>query len=99
MATFIHIWHIREQKKYVCYNVHNVDSLRELKMSTTKEVVLSFSLIRTVTKFLHTAPTELNLECICGVKFLSMNFILAGHSLIFLFGSPLANADFVDKVY
>ncbi|CAG9765105.1 unnamed protein product [Ceutorhynchus assimilis] len=96
LATVLHLWTIKKRKKYVSYNV---DAVREHNVSLTSEVILSFSLIQTVSKFLQIKPTDLNLECISGIKVLSMMFIIAGHSLIFLFGSPVSNAEFAFEMY
>lgn len=77
--------------------MYNVDKVRQTNSIWT-EVILSFSLIRLVSKLLHTKPSELNLECLCGIKLLSMTCILAGHSLIFILGSPVANTEFANQV-
>lgn len=95
LATGFHCWYIRKRKKYVSYNV---DSLRSKKPKLLNEVVICFSCVNTIGKFLHVKPNELNLECICGIKFLSMSMIIAGHSLIFIFGGPMENRDFFKEV-
>lgn len=43
-------------------------------------------------------PNEFNLECVSGIKFLSMTCIISSHSLLFLIGGPVLNTDFYDKV-
>ncbi|CAH0558846.1 unnamed protein product [Brassicogethes aeneus] len=92
-ATFFHCWTLRRRQNYVAYNV---ESVRE-KNSTLKSMVLCFSMIRTVKQFLHTSPNDLNLECIYGIKFLSMMFIIAGHTLIFIAGGPVDNIAYVNE--
>lgn len=93
-ATIFHCWSLRRRQNYVAYSV---DSVRE-NTSTLKEVVLSFSLIKTVKKLLHNTPSDLNLECIYGIKFISMVFIIAGHTLIFVVGGPMDNVNFIKEV-
>lgn len=66
--------------------------------SVLKEAILCFSVIRTVGKFLTTKSSELNLECICGIRFISMIFIISGHTFLFMVGGPVQNVDFYDKV-
>ncbi|XP_063906237.1 nose resistant to fluoxetine protein 6-like isoform X2 [Zophobas morio] len=65
--------------------------------SVLKEAILCFSVIRTVGKFLTTKSSELNLECICGIRFISMIFIISGHTFLFMVGGPVQNVDFYDK--
>ncbi|XP_066140764.1 nose resistant to fluoxetine protein 6-like isoform X2 [Euwallacea fornicatus] len=97
LSTTLHILHIRRTKKLLSYNVCNVDHIRQ-RNSALKEFILSLSLIQNVSTLLQTQPNEFNLECICGIKFISMVFILAGHSLTFIFGSPLANTNFANEM-
>ncbi|KAJ8946580.1 hypothetical protein NQ314_008862, partial [Rhamnusium bicolor] len=94
LATGFHYLYLRKRKRYVTYNV---DSLRTEKPKILQELLICFSFIHTIGKFLHTKPSELNLECICGIKFLSMSLIIVGHSLIFLFGGPVVNIKFFEE--
>nr|CAI5836893.1 unnamed protein product [Callosobruchus analis] len=91
LATGFHLWYLKQRKHCTAYNV---DNLRARPPSVPKEVIMCFSIIRNIGKFLHTKPNEMNLECICGIKFLSMTIIIAGHSLIFMLGGPVANKQF-----
>ncbi|XP_018562596.1 nose resistant to fluoxetine protein 6-like [Anoplophora glabripennis] len=95
LATCFHCMYIRKRKRYINYNV---DSLRSRKPKLLHEVVICFSCINTIGKFLHVKPNELNLECICGIKFLSMSLIIVGHSLIFFMGGPMVNRDFFKEM-
>ncbi|XP_066259370.1 nose resistant to fluoxetine protein 6-like isoform X2 [Euwallacea similis] len=97
LSTTLHVLHIRSTRKLLSYNIYSVDRIRQ-RNSTLKELILSVSLIQNVSALLQTKPNEFNLECICGIKFISMVFILAGHSLIFIFGSPLANTSFANEM-
>ncbi|KAL1505742.1 hypothetical protein ABEB36_005235 [Hypothenemus hampei] len=95
VSTILHMRHIQKRKKLVSYNIENL----RYGQSTFLDVIQSFSLIQTIKKILYTKPTEINLECICGIKVLSMIFILGGHSLLFIFGSPVENTDFANEMY
>nr|XP_008198006.2 PREDICTED: nose resistant to fluoxetine protein 6 isoform X1 [Tribolium castaneum] len=65
--------------------------------SVVKDAILCFSLINTVGKFLTTKTSSLNLECLSGIKFISMLFIIAGHTFLFLVGGPVQNTDFYEQ--
>ncbi|CAG9858450.1 unnamed protein product [Phyllotreta striolata] len=91
LATATHVWHLKKIRKSAMYNV---DDLREKQSNIVKETLICFSVINTTERFFHTKPNDLNLEAICGVKFISMVTIVAGHSLIFFFGGPMANKNF-----
>ncbi|KAJ8921959.1 hypothetical protein NQ315_008593 [Exocentrus adspersus] len=95
LATGFHCWYIRQRKRYISYNV---DTLRSKKPKLIHEILICFSCVNTIGKFLHVKPNELNLECICGIKFLSMSLIIVGHSLIFMFGGPVMNRQFFKEM-
>lgn len=66
---------------------------------TLAEVVLSFSVIRNAAKMLKVGPAnDLNLNCVCGIKFVSMMIIVAGHTLVFMIGGPVVNDEFFKEV-
>ncbi|XP_072397889.1 nose resistant to fluoxetine protein 6-like [Diabrotica undecimpunctata] len=91
LATILHCWFLKQIRKTTVYNV---DVLRQQRSNKIKEAFVCFSLINTTKRFFHTKPSDLNLESICGIKFLSMVIIIGGHSLIFFFGGPIANTNF-----
>lgn len=94
MASGFHYWFIRNRKKCTAYNVEAARS----QTSIHKEIIFCFSIIRNTHKFLQTKPSDLNLECVAGIKFLSMAFIISGHSLVFIIGGPLENVNFLSYV-
>lgn len=99
VATLLHMFHIKTCSTNVLqYNIHNMEDIRRRTVPLGKRVILCFSLIANIKKLMHVKPTELNLECISGIKFLSMQFILFGHSLMFIFGNPLTNSYFIKNV-
>lgn len=63
-----------------------------------KEAILCFSVINTVGKFLTTRSSSLNLDCLSGIKFISMLFIIAGHTFLFVVAGPVQNTDFFSEV-
>lgn len=64
------------------------------------EIMLSLSVVRSTSKFLTiNNSSDLNLNCICGIKFLSMLLIIAAHSLLFLTGGPIVNEAFLKEVW
>lgn len=95
LATGLHIRFLKQRKHIATYNV---DNLRTQNSNLPKELFKCFSLINTIGKFLHIKPNELNLECICGIKFISMGLIITGHCLIFIFGGPVENKNVALKV-
>ncbi|XP_063992303.1 nose resistant to fluoxetine protein 6-like [Diachasmimorpha longicaudata] len=59
------------------------------------QVLVSFSLISNIKKLFGPANDDgLNLDCISGMKFLAMGFIVAGHCLVFVVGGPVLNSNF-----
>ncbi|XP_015122529.1 nose resistant to fluoxetine protein 6 [Diachasma alloeum] len=59
------------------------------------QVLVSFSLISNIKKLFGPANDDgLNLDCISGMKFLAMGFIVAGHCLVFIVGGPVLNSNF-----
>lgn len=94
-ATAFHCWKLNERKKSTNYNVEAARS----KVKLWHEVIISFSVIRNIYKFQHTKPTDLNLECIAGIKVLSMAIIIGGHALIFMIGGPVENAIFMEQEF
>ncbi|XP_057655436.1 nose resistant to fluoxetine protein 6-like [Diorhabda carinulata] len=91
MATFFDCWCLYYHRKNVDANSN---SQLQKQFNTVKETLVCFSLINTTRRFFHTKPNQLNLESICGIKFISMFIILVGHSLIFIFGGPIINTSF-----
>ncbi|CAH1176236.1 unnamed protein product [Phaedon cochleariae] len=96
LATTIHYWFLRKTRNSSPYNVEVVKETQS--NNVLREIVSCFSIIHTVDKFLQTKPNELNLECICGIKFLSMSLIIVGHSLTFIFGGPIENKNAFEEL-
>lgn len=94
ISTAFHFHHTRSKRKNVAYTV---EAARENHRSDGVEVLYSFSIINNVQKMFSIHPNELNLECVSGIKFLSMTFIICSHSLLFLIGGPVLNTEFYDK--
>lgn len=95
ISTAFHFHYIQNRRKTVTYTV---EGARENHASDVKETLFSFSIINNVYKMFSIHPNELNLECISGIKFVSMTLIISSHSLLFLVGGPVLNTDFYDKV-
>lgn len=67
--------------------------------NSKKHLVLqSFSLSKNIEKLLTFPKTSDNLECIHGLKFVSMCFIIVGHRFMFTLGSPMLNTHFIEYV-
>ncbi|KAF0772178.1 nose resistant to fluoxetine protein 6-like [Aphis craccivora] len=62
-------------------------------------ILQSFSLSKNVRKLLTFPKTSDNLECIHGLKFISMCFIIVGHRFMFTLGSPIMNSNFIEYFY
>lgn len=95
ISTAFHFHHVRSKRKNVAYSV---EAARESHSKDGVEVLYSFSIINNVKKMFSYHPNELNLECVSGVKFISMTCIISSHSLLFLIGGPVLNTEFYDKV-
>ncbi|KAL9880686.1 nose resistant to fluoxetine protein 6-like isoform 2-T2 [Glossina fuscipes fuscipes] len=64
---------------------------------TLDEILLTFSLIENCSKLFQASKDQLSLNCINGIKSLAMLLILAGHVLIFIYGSPVYNVEFLSQ--
>lgn len=95
ISTAYHFHHIQKRRKTVAYTL---EGARENQTSDATEALISFSIINNVQKMFSIHPNEFNLECVSGIKFLSMTCIISSHSLLFLIGGPVLNTDFYDKV-
>ncbi|OXU18191.1 hypothetical protein TSAR_005433 [Trichomalopsis sarcophagae] len=58
------------------------------------QVLLAFSMPSNLKKLCGPAHEDLKFECISGIKFLTMVFIIAGHTLIFVVSGPVLNQKF-----
>ncbi|KAJ2938847.1 hypothetical protein O0L34_g18475 [Tuta absoluta] len=69
------------------------------KTSVLHDLVVSFSVINNVKKILSTKQNNvLGLECVTGIKSLSMIFIIAGHACLFIGSGPVMDADAWDRL-
>ncbi|XP_025425324.1 nose resistant to fluoxetine protein 6-like [Sipha flava] len=62
-------------------------------------ILQSFSLSKNIRKLLTFPKTSDNLECIHGLKFIAMCFIITGHRFMFSLGAPLMNTNFIEYFY
>lgn len=63
--------------------------------SIVPQIMTAFSLVSNLKKLCGPANDDgLDLDCISGIKFLAMSFIVAGHCLVFIVGGPILNRDF-----
>ncbi|KAF5305499.1 hypothetical protein FQA39_LY01590 [Lamprigera yunnana] len=58
------------------------------------KIIISFSLVQNIQNLLHVTDKKMNLEFIFGLKFISMVFIIASHTLLFVIGGPVFNEEF-----
>lgn len=65
------------------------------------QVLVAFSIIANLKKLCGPAHEDsLNLNCISGIKFMAMGFIVAGHCLVFVVGGPMLHKKFwADVLY
>lgn len=85
IATFTHVV------------LHYRKKVDKMSSGLLLDVVLAFSVITNVHKLLKVGKSDLNLNCICGIKLLSMVLIVSAHSLLFLVSGPITNNDFFSK--
>lgn len=71
----------------------------KIPKGTLPEILLAFSLISNWKKLCGPANEDgLKLECISGIKFISMGLIIAGHSLMYVIQGPILNKEFWNEV-
>jgi hypothetical protein len=61
-------------------------------------VVLSFSLWQNLKKLSGESDNDDGLQCIHGLKVISMFLVIMGHRIMFGVGSPMLNPSFVEDV-
>ncbi|XP_014212568.1 nose resistant to fluoxetine protein 6-like [Copidosoma floridanum] len=75
------------------YDVFYVKS-NNLPDGLLPQVLVAFSMTSNLKKLCSPAHEDLKFECISGIKFLSMVFVIAGHTLIFVVSGPVLNKKF-----
>lgn len=72
---------------------------KQLPQNMFHQVSNAFSMISNFKKLCGPGhDSNLNLNCITGIKFLAMVFIIAGHCLVFIIGGPILNMDYWEQV-
>ncbi|XP_059480960.1 nose resistant to fluoxetine protein 6-like isoform X2 [Neocloeon triangulifer] len=71
----------------------------ELKSDVGHNVVMSFSAVANIGKLLAHKKSPDGLDCIHGLKLMSVFLIIMGHRLMFNLGSPLINTEFIEGFY
>ncbi|CAB3382226.1 Hypothetical predicted protein [Cloeon dipterum] len=71
----------------------------ELKSDVGHNVVISFSAVANIRKLLAHKKSPDGLDCIHGLKLISVFLIIMGHRLMFNLGSPLVNTEFIEGFY
>lgn len=70
-----------------------------LPRGVVPDVLIAFSLISNLKKLCGPVNEDgLNLDCISGIKFISMLLIVAGHALVFVVSGPVLNNTFWEQV-
>ncbi|XP_068628049.1 nose resistant to fluoxetine protein 6-like [Battus philenor] len=74
-------------------------AIGKTKSSTLHELIVSFSIINNIKKIISTKQNNgLGLDCISGMKSLSMIFIIAGHACMFIGSGPVMDAKAWDRL-
>ncbi|KAF2899933.1 hypothetical protein ILUMI_06250 [Ignelater luminosus] len=89
LATIYHVLRVYRSTRSINYSISNQN-----KPNTYQEILLSFSLVQNIRNLLRVKSSDLNLNCICGIRFLSMFLIVSSHSLLFVIVGPVLNEDF-----
>ncbi|XP_064215056.1 nose resistant to fluoxetine protein 6 [Tribolium castaneum] len=77
-----------------------LDDLKKYRLEGKKhKVLMSFSLWSNLKKLSHETENDDGLQCIHGLKVISMFLIIMGHRIMFGIGSPLMNPSFVENMY
>ncbi|KAK0094750.1 hypothetical protein PV326_010087 [Microctonus aethiopoides] len=71
---------------------------KQLPQNMFHQISNAFSMISNFKKLCGPGhDSNLNLNCISGIKFLAMVFIIAGHCLVFIIGGPILNMDYWEQ--
>jgi hypothetical protein len=70
----------------------------QLFIDVGHNVVMSFSAVANIKKLLAHKKSPDGLDCIHGLKLISVFLIIMGHRLMFNLGSPLINTEFIEGV-
>lgn len=62
------------------------------------KIIICFSLCENLKNIFKCDKNEMGLDCLHGVKTLSMIFILCGHCLLFFSAGPVTNLSFLNEV-
>ncbi|KAJ8912893.1 hypothetical protein NQ315_011216 [Exocentrus adspersus] len=62
-------------------------------------IILCFSFPYNLKKLATKSRNQDGLDCISGLKTLSMFFIIMGHRCMFMFGAPMTNPKFLEEMY
>lgn len=78
----------------VIYSKNNNDKSPSIGL----QVMNAFSFVSNLKRLCSPANDDgLGLDCISGIKFIAMAFIVAGHCLVFIIGGPILNQNFWTK--
>jgi len=98
MSSFEHFQFTGKPVNYICVHWKYWIIYHITEKSKKHLILQSFSLSKNVRKLLTFPKTSDNLECIHGLKFISMCFIIVGHRFMFSLGSPIMNTNFIEYV-
>ncbi|KAL3267193.1 hypothetical protein HHI36_011329 [Cryptolaemus montrouzieri] len=77
-----------------------LNGLQHLKFGGVKHDVLkAFSFSHTIKKMATVSKNEDGMDCMHGIKAISMFLIIMGHRIMFSISSPVANPIFVENIY
>ncbi|XP_018568697.2 nose resistant to fluoxetine protein 6-like [Anoplophora glabripennis] len=77
-----------------------MDNMDHYKVSRKfHKIIMCFSFPHNMKKLASKSTNEDGLDCISGLKTLSMCFIIMGHRCMFTFGSPMTNPKFIEEMY
>ncbi|XP_012279978.1 nose resistant to fluoxetine protein 6 [Orussus abietinus] len=80
------------------YHILCLRNRGEVHKGLMPQILLLFSMLSNTMKLLGPAnKDELNLDCIYGIRFISMALIICGHVIIFVVGGPMMNRNFLDE--
>ncbi|KAK9869954.1 hypothetical protein WA026_006052 [Henosepilachna vigintioctopunctata] len=80
--------------------VSRSDEFKHLQLSGKKHNILrAFSHLHTMEKITSVCKSDGDLQCIHGLKTLSMFIVIMGHRVMFSVGSPLSNPNYIEGFY
>lgn len=91
-STVYHLFYLYRKSTSIRFNT------AQTRYRIIHDVIVAFSAARNIGRVLQTNSkgNDQNLDCILGIRVISMIIIIAAHAVVFLISGPVLNKDFFD---